>query len=72
MMLINFFHNLWWWKVEGIKDRVIRDIRNHFEHEEDYCKSVREDKFWSKNYGSNCNRNKTLLIGEYFLKIEYI
>ena len=47
-------------------------MRNHFEHEEDYCKSVTEDKFWSKNYGSNCNRNKTLLIGEYFLKIEYI
>ena len=30
---------------ESIKDSVIRDIRNLFEHEEDYYKPVRVHKF---------------------------
>ena len=36
---------------ETIKDRIIRDIRNPTEHEEeDYYKSVRVGNFWSNNY----------------------
>ena len=36
----------------AIKDRKIRDIRNHFEHEEkeDCFKPVRVGSFWSNNY----------------------
>ena len=54
----------------AIKDRKIRDIRNHFEHEEkeDYCKPVRVGSFWSNNYieyESNGDRNKTLSLKEF-------
>ena len=35
---------------ESIKDSVIRDIRNLFEHEEDYYKPVRVHNFQSNNY----------------------
>ena len=36
---------------EAIKDRVTRDIRSLFDHEEeDYCKLVREGNVWSSNY----------------------
>ena len=36
---------------EAIKDRIIRDIRYLFEHEEeDYCKPVRVGNFWSNTY----------------------
>ena len=36
---------------EAIKNRVIRDIRNFFEHEEeDYFKPVRVGNFWSNKY----------------------
>ena len=41
-----------WLKKENevTKDRVIRDIENLFENEEeDYCKPVRVDDFWSNN-----------------------
>ena len=35
----------------AIKDRVIWDIRNLFEHEEEhYFKAVRVGNFWSNNY----------------------
>ena len=58
---------------EAIKDRVKRDIRNLFEHEqEDYYKPVRVGNFWSNNYTeyeSNSDRNKTLSIEEYLNKI---
>ena len=58
---------------EAIKVRVIREIRNHFEHEEeDYCKSVKVGKFWSNNhieYENNGDRYKTLSIEEYHNKI---
>ena len=33
--------------------KIIRDIKNHFEHEgeqENYYKPVRVSNFWSKNY----------------------
>ena len=53
---------------KAIKDRLIRDIRNLFEHEEeDYYKPVRICNFWSNDYiesESNDDRNKTLSIEE--------
>ena len=34
-----------------VKDRISRDIRNLFEHEEeDYYKPIRISNFWSNNY----------------------
>ena len=53
---------------------VIRDINNHFEHEEEeiHYKTVRVGNFWSKNYieyESNGHRNKTLPIEEYLNQI---
>ena len=34
-----------------MKYRILRDIRNLFEHEEaDYYKPIRVDKFWNNNY----------------------
>ena len=46
---------------EAIKERVIRDIRNLFENEEeDYYKPVQVGNFWSNNYieyVSNDDRN---------------
>ena len=58
---------------EAIKDRVIRDIRNHFEHEEEhYYISVKQVTSWSNNYieyESNGGRNKTLSIEEYLNRI---
>ena len=57
---------------ETIKDRVIRDISNLFEHEEEnYYKPVRVGNFWSNNYieyENNGGRNKTLSIEEYLNK----
>ena len=53
-------------KSKEIKDRILRDIKNHFEHEkeeENYYKPVRVNIFWSNNYieyESNDDRNKTL------------
>ena len=37
-------------KNKKIKDRIIRDIRNLFEHEEDHYKSLRVGNSWSNNY----------------------
>ena len=57
---------------EAIKDIIIRDIRNFFEHEEDCYKPVRVGSFWSRNYieyESNGDRNKTLSVEEYLNKI---
>ena len=59
---------------EAINDRIIRDIRNVFEHEEEKnYKPVRAIIFWSNNYieyESNGDRNITLLIEEYLNKIK--
>ena len=59
--------NLFRWEKEtkGIKDRILRDIKNLFVHEEEKkgYKPVRVSKFWSNNYikyESNQNRNKTM------------
>ena len=49
-----------------IKDRILRNIRSLFEHEEkeeNYHKPVRISNFWSNNYiqyESRGDRNKTL------------
>ena len=58
---------------ESIKDRIIRDTRNNFEHEEeDYYKAVRVGNLWSNNYieyESNSDGTKTLSAEEYYKKI---
>ena len=50
-------------ETESVKEKVIRDIRNLFEQEKDYCKHVRVGNFWSNNYveyESNVTRSKIL------------
>ena len=39
-------------ETRAIKDRILGDIKNIFEHEEEenHCKPVRESNVWSKNY----------------------
>ena len=61
-------------KNEAFKDRIFRDIRNLFEHEEekDYYKPVRVGNFRSNiyiEYESNGDRNKTLSVEEYLNNI---
>ena len=52
-------------------DRTIRNIINNFElenEEENYCKQIRVDNFYSNNYivyRSNGDRNKRLSVDEY-------
>ena len=57
---------------EAIKEKIIRDIGNLFEHEEEYYdKQVWVGNFWSNNYieyESNSDRNKTLSVEEYLSK----
>ena len=54
---------------EAVNIRIIRDIRNLFDNEEeDYYKPVKVGNFWSKKYiefKSNGDRNKTLSVEEY-------
>ena len=64
------------WKKIKKENRVIRDLRNLFEHEEEenYYKPVRVSRYeiWkyeSKKYESNSDRNKTLSAEEYLNKI---
>ena len=55
-----------------IKDKIISDIRNVFEQEEDR-KAIRIGKFCSNSYikyGSNGGRDKNLLIGKHLNKIK--
>ena len=50
---------------EAIKDRIIRDIENLFEKQEDHYKLVRVGDFYSNSYieyESNGIRNKSLSI----------
>ena len=62
-------------ETKTIKDRILRDIKNLFEHEEEeenYYKPVRVSNFWSNNYieyESNGDSNKTLSVEEYLTKI---
>ena len=50
-------------KTKVIKGRILRDIKNLSEHEEEYYyKTVRVSNFWSNNYIEyqiNDDRNKT-------------
>ena len=61
--------------MKGIKDIVLRNIKNLFEYEkeeETYYKTVRVNIFWSNNYieyKSNSDRNKSLSVEEYLDKI---
>ena len=58
---------------EAVKERVIRDVRIFYEHEEDYCKAARVSNFWSDNYieyESNGDRNNAPSTEEYLNKIK--
>ena len=59
--------------IKAIKDRILSDIKNIFEHKEENCsKPVRVNNFWNNNYieyESNGDRNKALSIEEYVNKI---
>ena len=59
--------------VKGIKDEVLRNIKNLFKHEEEgnYYKAVRVNDFWSNNYieyKSNCDKSRILSVEEYLNK----
>ena len=57
---------------KAVKSRIFRDIRNFFEHEENYYKPVRVNNAWSTNhieYESNSNKNKTISVKKYLNKI---
>ena len=58
---------------KAIKDRVIRDIGNLFMHEEEDCYKAVRVIFLSKNYNieyeSNVDRNETLSVKGYLIKI---
>ena len=60
-------------ETKAIKDRILRDIKNLFEHKEEknYYKSVIVNIFWSNNYieyESDGDRNETLSVEEYLNK----
>ena len=59
--------------MKVIKDRILRDVRNLFElEEENYYKSARVSNFWTNNYieyESKGDRNKTLSVEKYLHKI---
>ena len=57
-----------------IQNRLVRNIRNLFEHEEEgyYCKPVRVNNFWSTScieYESNGVKFKALSVQKYLNKI---
>ena len=58
---------------KAIKERLIRDNRNFFEHEEeDFYKLVRVGNFLSNNYmerESDCDRNIALSLEKYLNKV---
>ena len=59
--------------VKGIKDTILRNIKNLFKHEEEgkYYKAVRVNDFWSNNYieyKSNCDKSRILSVEEYLDK----
>ena len=61
-------------ETKAIKDRMLRDIKNLFEHEEEenYYKPVRVSNRWNNSYTdyeSNNNRNKTFSVEKYLNKI---
>ena len=61
-------------ETKAIKDRILRDIKNLFEHEEEekYHKPARVSNFWSNSYieyEKNSDKYKTLSVKEYFNKV---
>ena len=64
--IIKDIRNLFRLEIETkvIKDRIIRDIKNRLEHEEEnYYKPVKVNNFWGNNYieyESNGDKNKAL------------
>ena len=72
---IKDIRNLFRLKKENpvIKNRILSDIRNLFQHEgKDYCKPARVGNFCSNNYieyEGKDNRNKTLSVEEYLNKV---
>ena len=61
-------------ETKAIKDRILREIKYLFEHEEveNYYKSVRVSNLWINNYikyESNGDRNKTLSVARYLNKV---
>ena len=72
---IKDIRNIFRQKTKAIKDRILKNIKNLFEHEveeENYYKPVRVNNFWSNNYigyKSNGERNKKLSVEEYLNKI---
>ena len=58
---------------EGIKDRIIRDVRTLFKQEDDYYKPSGVGGFWINNYikyESSGDRNKNLSVKEYLDKVK--
>ena len=61
-------------ETEAIKYKILRNIKNLFEHEEEenYFKPVRVSSFLGSNYSkyeSKSDRNKTLSVEEYLNEI---
>ena len=62
-------------QTKAIKDGILRDIKNLFEHEEkeeNYYKPVRVSNFWRNSYieyESDSDRSKPLSVEEYLNKI---
>ena len=60
-------------EIAAIKDRIIRNIRKLFEHEQGYYKPVRVGNLWNNNcieYKKNSGSNKILSIKEYLDEIK--
>ena len=62
---------------KAIKDRIIRDIRSLFQHEEEknYYKPLRAINFWSNNYieyKSNGNRKLHYQLKNILIKLDHI
>ena len=63
-----------WLQLQFNEDRILRNISNHFEHEEEenYFKPIRANNSWSNNhieYESKGNRDKTRSAEECLNKI---
>ena len=60
-------------ETKAIKDKILGDIKNIFQHEEEnYYKPIGVNNFWSNNcieYESKGDRSKTLSVEEYLNKI---
>ena len=59
-------------ETKGIKDRILRDIKNLFE---EYYKPVRVNNFWSNNYieyKSNSDKVEYCLLKNILIKLDHI